>query len=73
MTILPPLPACPADPKRGAHHLMLVIPETSDGDLTLLCEACGTVGRLPVSGALKPEVPLDDMPADAIAYYASDC
>ena len=51
MTDLPPLERCPVR-KSGAHHLAAIIPEDSDHDMTLFCEACGIVRRMPIHGSV---------------------
>jgi hypothetical protein len=55
---------CPTT-KNGRHDLSAVIPGEDTGDITLFCDRCGAIRRVPVSGALG--VPLDDMSAAAIA------
>ncbi len=64
MTDLPPLPPCPFE-KRGRHHLMVIVPESDDNDLTLICEACCAIRRIPVTGRLVGET-LDGLTADDI-------
>lgn len=52
--------------KRGDHRLSAVIPGDEAGDLTLFCEVCGALRRVPVMGRLLHER-LDDLDADALA------
>lgn len=63
---LPPMDACPADRKRGRHHLLCITPETDAGDLTWFCMWCGAIRRAPVLGTLYAER-LDDLDEVAIA------
>ena len=59
---------CPVR-KGGRHSLAAVLPESSDGYMTLFCESCGAVRRLPVSGEVS--VPPDCMtPAQLDALFA---
>jgi len=67
MTDLAPLPRCPVNSKRGAHHIAAILPGEDTGDLTLYCEQCGAVRRMPASGPVVGI--LDD--ADAAAILAS--
>ena len=69
MTDLPPLEPCPVA-KSGKHHLAAVIPEDSEHDMTLFCEACGIMRRAPVSGSLFASR-LDDADADGIKRAVS--
>lgn len=62
---LDPMLPCPVR-KRGEHDLSVIVPSEDTGDLTLFCDACGAVRRLPVSGALQ----LDDRAADEILRAA---
>ena len=64
MSDLPPLPPCPVD-KYGRHDLGVIVPESDDGDLTMFCERCGTVRRIPVRGAVSGS--LDGLTAEQIA------
>lgn len=65
MTDIPAMDPCPADPKRGAHELSAILPDDQHGDLSLFCDRCGSIRRVPVSGALVPES-LDPMSAAEI-------
>jgi hypothetical protein len=65
VTDLAALPRCPVNSKRGAHHIAAIIPGEDTGDVTLFCEQCGMVRRMPASGALT----LDE--ADAAAIMAT--
>lgn len=63
MSDLFPLEPCPYD-KRGSHDLSYLIPDTADGWLTVTCDHCGIMRRVPASGELAPV--LDQAPADWI-------
>ena len=60
---LPPLDPCPAAKR---HALNVILPEESDGDMTLFCERCGTLRRVPVSGSLLPDSPMDDLSSEEL-------
>lgn len=60
---LPPLDPCPYG-KGGRHELGVVTPDDDDHDMTMFCTHCGTVRRVPVTGALSS---LDDLDPAAIA------
>lgn len=64
MSDLGPLDPCPFD-KRGRHHLVAVLPGDDEHDVTLYCESCGSLRRMPASGSLSTS--LDDFDSDAIA------
>lgn len=64
MSDLGPMAPCP-NGKKGQHNLCAVIPDNDDNDLTLFCDRCGMVRRMPVNGALS--VPLDDLDAKTIS------
>lgn len=64
MMDLPPLDPCPAAKR---HALNVILPEESDGDMTLFCERCGALRRVPVAGSMLPEHPLDDFTAEELA------
>ena len=51
MTDIGPMEPCPHT-KAGRHALNAILPEDSDHDMTLFCEWCGAMRRVPVSGAL---------------------
>ena len=63
-----PMERCPYS-KSGAHDLCTVVPDDDDRDMTLSCNKCGAIRRLPVSGAL-PSAPLDDSVAAFIERAA---
>lgn len=63
MIDLPAMPPCPAD-KRGRHALGALFPAEASFDLTLFCERCGMVRRLPMTGEV--DVALDMLSADEI-------
>lgn len=65
---LAPMAPCPYD-KRGRHHMAFVIPETSEGDLTLACEACAAIRRVPVSGPLYAGSADDLLNAEIAALF----
>lgn len=64
MSDLGPLDRCKVG-KRGRHHLVFFAPEDTTGDITAICERCGSTRRMPASGDLIR--PLDDLPAEDIA------
>ena len=64
MNILPALPPCPARPRKG-HKLAFFIPESSQDDITAICEQCGMGLRVPASGPLQGGS-LDDLSAEEI-------
>lgn len=64
MSDLGPLDRCKVG-KRGRHRLVFFSPETTEGDITAICERCGSTRRMPASGELS--IPLDDLPAEEIA------
>ena len=64
MTDLPPLDPCPSN-KRGRHNLTAVYPDDAQYDLTLFCNRCGTMRRLPLTGAILADR-MDDLSADEI-------
>ena len=57
---------CPAR-KDGAHRLIPLVPDDAGMDMTLFCDRCGAMRRVPVTGQLMPV--LDDMDADTTAGY----
>jgi len=59
MSDMAPMDPCPCG-KNGAHELSAVLPESSDGDLTLFCDRCGALRRVPVQGAIYADR-LDDV------------
>lgn len=64
MTDLPPLEPCPySDDKR--HKMFAIVPGDDDGDITLYCERCVAIRRVPASGSLGGS--LDGLTADEIA------
>ena len=67
MNDLPAMAPCPVD-KRGRHSMAALWPESSVGDMTMYCERCGMVRRLPMSGEVG--VPLDMLDADEILRSA---
>ena len=69
MIDLRPMDPCPYN-KAGRHELNIVVPTEDTGDLTLFCDRCGAIRRLPVSGAIAS--PLDDMPAAYIAWVGRE-
>jgi len=64
---LPAMPACPVR-KRGRHELAVVFPSDAESDMTLYCESCGMVRRLPMTGEISP--PLDTLSTDEILRRA---
>lgn len=56
---LPPMPRCKVG-RKGRHDLSFIIPENDDRDLTLVCDACGALRRVPVTGELLASR-LDDL------------
>jgi hypothetical protein len=66
---LRPLPPCPCS-RTGSHDLSAIVPSEDDGDVTLFCDHCGIVRRLPVKGALGR--PLDDYTGATIADRARE-
>lgn len=64
MSDVGPLAPCPSG-KRGRHHLAAILPGDDEHDVTLYCEACGTLRRMPATGALTSS--LDDLDAVTIA------
>lgn len=60
MTDLGPMRRCY---RKKAHHFAFVIPSSRKDDLTLACEKCGSIRRIPVNGDM---VPLDAMSSDEI-------
>ena len=64
MIDLPPMDACPTG-RKGRHDLTAIIPDDADQDMTLFCGACGSIRRLPVTGAVLADR-LDDMSASEI-------
>lgn len=67
MIELPPMDPCPRG-KRGRHTLAVVFSSDAasdaDQDLTLYCERCGAIRRLPMVGA--PVSELDGLTADDV-------
>lgn len=64
MTDLPAMDRCPVS-KHGGHELNAILPDADGGDMTLFCDRCGAMRRVPVSGALLSGS-LDDADAEAI-------
>jgi hypothetical protein len=60
---LPALAPCPAD-KRGRHSVAAIFSSEGNHDMTMFCEHCGMVRRLPMSGEVG--VPLDMLSVDEI-------
>lgn len=67
MTDLPPMDRCPVRRTKG-HALAAIVPATGKLDMTLYCERCGAMRRVPVTGRMVPADRLDDAvrQADAI-------
>jgi len=63
MIDLPAMAPCPVG-KQGRHELAAVFSSDAENDMTLYCEACGMVRRLPMTGEV--DVPLDMLSADEI-------
>lgn len=55
-TDVPPMDACPFA-KDGAHRITYLIPSDDDQDLTLVCHRCGSMRRVPATGAIP--IPAD--------------
>jgi hypothetical protein len=51
LTDLAPMDACPFS-KNGRHDLSAILPDSSEGDVTLFCDGCGAMRRVPVTGAV---------------------
>ena len=66
MSDLGPLDRCKVG-KRGRHRLVFFSPETTEGDITAICERCGSTRRMPASGDFPV---LDDMDVDKIMEAA---
>lgn len=63
---------CPVS-KHGRHELTAVLPDDDTHDMTLFCDACGAMRRVPVSGSLTGGS-LDDLdPALIAASIGRDC
>ena len=67
MNDLPAMAPCPVD-KRGRHSMAAIFSSEGNDDLTMFCERCGMVRRLPMSGEVG--VPLDMLDADEIVRLA---
>lgn len=52
--------------KKGRHDISVVLPEDADHDMTLFCDACGAVRRMPVNGSPLASR-LDDLTTEQIA------
>ncbi len=63
MNDLPAMAPCPVG-KGGRHEIAAVFSSEGNQDLTMFCEWCGMVRRLPMSGVVG--VPLDMLDADEI-------
>ena len=63
MIDLPEMAPCPVG-RRGRHALASVFSSDAEHDLTMFCERCGMVRRLPMTGEVG--VPLDQMDAAEI-------
>lgn len=61
---------CPVDGK-GRHDFAAVIPESSEYDMTLYCQRCGAMRRVPVYGAMVTGS-LDGMNASTITSLVGD-
>ena len=64
MSDIGPMAPCPVAKR---HSLAVILPEETDGDMTLFCERCGSLRRVPVAGAILPDAPMDDLTAAEIA------
>lgn len=51
MTDLPPLDKCKVG-KKGQHHLVFFCPVSKKGDITAVCDRCGSTRRMPASGPI---------------------
>lgn len=65
MADLPAMDPCPM--RRKGHALFAIVPETGKHDMTLFCERCGAMRRVPVTGRMVPADRLDDVVARADA------
>ena len=61
---LPAMKPCKVS-KSGRHHLSYVLPSSPKHDMTAICERCGALRRVPVSGSVYRER-LDDLSAAEI-------
>lgn len=68
MNDLPAMTPCPVN-KRGRHSMAVVFSSDGNQDMTMYCEHCGMVRRLPMSGEVG--VPLDMLDADEILRRVS--
>lgn len=57
--------------KNGRHAGTLVLPETSEGDLTIICAHCFAIRRVPMAGGLYL-ARLDDLEAEDIKAWVND-
>jgi hypothetical protein len=59
------MPPCPYT-KRGQHAINVIMPEHDDRPVLLFCSVCGMTKRQ----TMDVPLPMDDLPADAIARLA---
>ena len=60
-----PLIKCPSG-KKGRHNICAILPGEDGKPVLLFCSLCGVT----IHQAMDLPVPLDDLPADAIARMA---
>lgn len=66
---IPSLPPCPYG-KGGKHAIASITPEDATLDMTLYCDLCGAVRRIPATGPLISES-LDGLDVDALDALTS--